>query len=443
MTALSQKREALKAARVDAGKLVELAGKDLDFNADGVEKLAGRKFDSGTQYAEFVNQKWDEIDELQNEVTSLNRSEKSSIENEAALKAVESGFKHPGSKPESKEFNDDLGLKGYTSSDIAAYKGQSVGEAVVRSLIAKAEGSIYGLNNRGDTNIDLPVKMIESMIMKTDMTTAAGWAPEDIRIPGFVEIPTRPAPRVINILPTFPTSMSTILYMLQSTRTNNSAEAAENAALAEAAMVFTETSSEVRKIGQTLPVTVEQLEDVAGLRAILDQQMGNMLAQRLDLQVMVGNGTAPNISGFHDRTSINAQAKGTDSALVALNKGATAVQVTGFADPDNYVLHPTDWQTIRLSQTADGAFLFGPPSVAVAPLVWGLPVTVSTAETAGQALVGDFSNFSALYMRRGVTITVTDSHASEFLDDVLRIKATMRAALAVFREEAFTEITGL
>ena len=237
--------------------------------------------------------------------------------------------------------------------------------------------------------------------------------------------------------------MSTILYMLQSTRTNNAAETAENAALPEAAMVFTETSSEVRKIGQTLPVTVEQLEDVAGLRAILDQQMGNMLAQRLDLQVLVGDGSAPNISGYHDRTSINATAKGTDSIVVALHKGMTQAEVTGFANPDNYVLHPNDWQNVRLSQTSDGAFLFGPPSVAVTPQVWGLPVLTSTAETEGQALVGDFGNFSALYMRRGVTINVTDSHASEYLDDILRIKATLRAALAVFREAAFSEITGI
>lgn len=443
MTALTQKREALKAARVNTGKLVELAGDTLDFNADGVEKLAGRKFDSGTQYAEFVNQKWDEIDELQSEVTALDRSEKASVENAATLKAIEDGFKH-APPADTKEDDDDLGLKGYTSADIAAYKGQTVGEAIVKSLLKQTDGgSIYGLNNRGDVNIDLPVKMVESMITKTDMTTSAGWAPEDIRLPGFVEIPTRPAPRVVNILPTFPTTMSTILYMLQSTRTNNAAEAAENAALPEAALVFTETSSEVRKIGQTLPVTVEQLEDVAGLRAILDQQLGNMLAQRLDLQVLVGNGSAPNISGFHDRTSINAQAKGADSVLVALNKAATAVQVTGSANPDNFVMHPSDWETVRLSQTSDGAFLFGPPSQAVAPLVWGLPVTVTTAETEGQALVGDFASYSALYMRRGVTITVTDSHASEFLDDILRIKATMRAALAVFREEAFTEITGI
>lgn len=443
MATLQQRRESLKAKRVDTGKLVELAGDNYDFSAKGISEIAGRTFDSGTQFAEYVNQKWDEIDVEAKELAEINRSKKASIENDAALKAVEDGFKHAPSAETKTVDDDDLGLKGYTSTDLATYKGQTVGEAIVRALHSKGDGSIYGLNNRGDVNVDLPVKMVESMIMKTDMTTSAGWAPEDIRLPGFVEIPTRPAPRVINIIPTFPTTMSTILYMLQSTRTNNAAETAENAALPEAAMVFTETSSEVRKIGQTLPVTVEQLEDVAGLRAILDQQMGNMLAQRLDLQVLVGNGTAPNISGYHDRTSINAQAKGTDSVLVALNKGATAVQVTGFADPDNYVMHPTDWETVRLSQTSDGAFLFGPPSQAVAPLVWGLPVTVSTAETQGQALTGAFSDFSALYMRRGVTITVTDSHASEFLDDILRIKATMRAALAVFREEAFTEITGI
>jgi len=207
--------------------------------------------------------------------------------------------------------------------------------------------------------------------------------------------------------------------------------------------VFTEQSSEVRKIGVSLPATDEVLEDVAQMRSIIDQRLRFMIAQRLDLQVLVGNGTAPNISGVHDRSGIGAQAKGTDSDPDAIHKGITVCRVTGFADPDTVIIHPNDWQEIRLLQTADGIYIFGPPSDAGPARIWGLPVVQTTAETATQALVGDFRTFSALFNRRGVNVEVSNAHASEFLDGIQRVRMDMRAAFVVYRPAAFTEVTGL
>ena len=190
-------------------------------------------------------------------------------------------------------------------------------------------------------------------------------------------------------------------------------------------------------------MTIEALEDTAQLRALLDQRLRFMVAQRLDLQLMVGNGTPPNLSGIHDQTSINTQAKGTDSVPDAVYKAITAARVTGFANPNVAIFHPNDWQTVRLLQTADGVYIWGPPSQAGEDRIWGLPVIQTTAETENQAAVGDFTAHSGLFLRRGVQVSVTDSHASEFLDDITRIKMTMRAAVVFFRQGAFSEITGI
>lgn len=441
MTTLTQKREAVKAKRTEYLGVHEAAGADLDHTAKDVSKLAGRTFEGGGQLAEYLRDGFKEVEALQTEVNKLDSIDKSAREAKAALGVVEEGLKH-APPADTKDSSDELGLKGYTGSDLATYKGQTAGEVIVKAMLAKGGGDINESRGR-EFVIDMPTKMLEAMLTKTDMTAAAGWDPESIRIPGMVPYPSRPAPVAVNIIPTFPTTMDTITYMLESTYTNNAAEVSENSTIAESALAYTPTTSAVRKIGTSLPVTVEQLEDVPGLRAIIDQRIGFQVAQRLDLQVLVGDGSSPNISGFHDRTSINATAKGSTSIVVALHKAMTQAEVTGFANPDNYVLHPNDWQNIRLSQTSDGAFLFGPPSMAIAKILWGLPVTTTTAQTSGQGLVGDFANFSALYMRRGLTLNVTDSHASEFLDDIIRIKATVRAALAVFRESAFSEATGL
>ena len=440
---LTQKREELKAKRDEVRGVMDAAGDDLDHKSEAVTKAAGRSFEGGGQFVEYLNEGFAAIERIAKEAQDLEGIERGKTALKAAEDVVEGKLKHPGVTTKDGDPNDEMGIKGYTGADVAAYKGKTFGEAIVRHLLKVSDGNIANLPRGRDYEVDLPAKMLDDMILKTDMTTSAGWDPEDIRIARWIPDAQRPAPVVVQIFPTFPTTMSTILFMEETTFTNAAVEVAENTAISESALAYTQQSSEVRKIAHTLPVTVEQLEDVPGIRAIIDQRMGFMLQQRLDLQVLTGDGASPNLRGIHNVGSIGVQAKGNDSVVVAIHKAITVCQVSGFANPNHIVMHPNDWQTVRLSQTADGAFLFGPPSTVGAEQLWGLPVLRSTAETETDALVGDFANFCALYMRRGVTLSVTDSHASEFLDDIIRLKATLRVALVVFRPAAFTEVTGI
>lgn len=97
---------------------------------------------------------------------------------------------------------------------------------------------------------------------KALMATSAGYAPESIRQPGYVEGLTRPI-QLLDIIPTFQTDKPSIKYMEETTRTHGATEVAEGGAYAESTFVFTEKDSPVRKIGDSLPVTDEQLEDVS------------------------------------------------------------------------------------------------------------------------------------------------------------------------------------
>lgn len=396
---------------------------------------------------ELIREREAELKDLQTAYDEQNEAEKSAARNAeqiAQLEKISNAAVHPSSKGGGAASDDPdfEGIMGYTPADVKRYKGTTPGIEVAKF--------IAGLRRKGQLTIgneyvlDLPAKMVSDLIVrKTTMTTAAGWDPEDIRIDRVIYDEQRPAPVVTDVLPTFPTSMSTVKYMEETTFTNNAAEESENSALGESALAYTERSEEVRKIGHTLPVTDEQLEDVPGLRSILDQRLQFMIRQRLDLQVLVGDGSVPNLSGVHDRSSIGSQALGADTASDAVRKGITLIEVNGFTMPNWAIFHPTDWETIRLEKDANGQYLYGPPSQPGIDRIWGLPVIRTAAQSQGQALIGDFANFSALYVRRGVDVSVTDSHASEFTSDVKRIKMTMRAALAVFRAAAFSEITGL
>ena len=231
--------------------------------------------------------------------------------------------------------------------------------------------------------------------------------------------------------------------MVESTFTNNAAEAAEAAQYGEAALALTETTSTVRKIAVFIPTTDEQLADVGQVSSYLDGRLSFMLQQRLDSQLLTGNGSAPNLRGVLNTSGISTQAKGSDSTPDAIYKAITSVRTTGAADPDTVVMHPNDWQSIRLLQTSDGLYIWGNPADSGPERIWGLPVVQTTAETENTALVGAFRTFSQLFTRQGIQVQVSNSHSDFFIKGKLAIRADMRAALAVYRATAFCTVTGI
>lgn len=278
--------------------------------------------------------------------------------------------------------------------------------------------------------------------LKTLMTTSAGWAPENTRTGRVVDFATRPV-QVIDLIPQGTTNQNAVVYMEETTFTNNAAETAEAGTYPEAALALTEQSSTVRKIAVFLPVTDEQLEDEPQVRGYIDQRLPFMLRQRLDSQILNGNGTAPNLRGILNVAGIQTQAKGADPVPDAVYKAMTKVRVTGRALPNGVVMHPNDWQDIRLLRTADGIYIWGNPSDAGPERIWGLQVAQSDAITENTALVGDFANYSELATRRGIDVQVSNSHSTYFTEGKQAMRADLRAALVVYRPAAFATVTGI
>jgi len=119
------------------------------------------------------------------------------------------------------------------------------------------------------------------------------------------------------------------------------------------------------------------------------------------------------------------------------------VRVTGRAIPSGVVLHPNDWQAIRLLRTADGVYIWGSPSDAAPERIWGLPVAQADVITENTGLVGDFRGYCQLVMRRGIDVQVSNSHASFFIQGVQAIRADLRCAFPVYRPTAFCLVTGI
>ncbi len=372
--------------------------------------------------------KSEEIRKLNDELTDLGKQRDELVQVQKAAQRIRTA----GTPGEREAAGGESGSEqdaGKAASE-ARRQGKSFGQLFTESKAYKGRTGSVGPEVKLDVDL------------KTLMTTVAGWTPETARTGRVVDFATRPV-QVTDIIPQTTTTQAAVVYMEETTFTNNAAEAAEGVLYGEAALALTEQSSTVRKIAVWIPVTDEQLEDEPQVRGYLDNRLPFMIRQRLDSQLLVGSGTAPNLKGLNNVVGVQTQAKGTDTVPDAIYKAMVKVRTIGFAEPNAVIMHPNDWQDIRLLRTADGLYIWGNPSESGPERIWGLSVAQAVAQTENTAIVGDYATFSELAVRRGVDVQVSNSHDVFFTSGKQAVRADMRLAFVVYRPTAFCLTTGI
>ena len=409
MRAMKELREEIAAKAKKANQVFEEAGPTRDFAL--VKCLA----------ASDTKGKVEELQALNRELDSLNAEmEQCKQLDSAAQRAADLN----------RAYNLPAGGMQFPSQGQPPAQVKSLGE-----MIMEKKGSLRPYDKGGQA-FDIPFEF------KTLFQTATGWAPESIRIPRVELYPLRGLV-VADYIPQLPTTQAAIVYMLETTATLSAAEKAEAAAYAESAFALTETTETVRKITTSLPVTDEQLADVPAAEAYINNRLSYDIRRRLDLQALAGNGIAPNLKGtLSIGGSLQTQAKGTDSTPDAIYKLFDKIRTVGFAEPSVLFINPSDWQPIRLLTTADGIYIFGSPMDAGRLSIWGVPVVQTTGVTANTAIAGDYTGFSALYVRTGLEISVGYVN-DDFTKGQKTLRADMRCCMVHFRTAAFGTITGI
>lgn len=429
---LKQAREKLAAKQEELGKVFAEAKTDAGHDFSKVTCL-GADVKGSIAVAEKVKQMNAELNELAEHAETLQGAEDAAKAHGERGKARRN-FQMPGGSGNYQSEQQRFKALGEMATETKAFKDW------------KAAGCPNGvtlvIDDIAPTDLLAAASGYETIGSKALMATTAGYAPESIRQPGFVEGLTRPI-QLLDIIPTFSTDQATVKYMEETTRTHGAIEIAEGAAYGESTFVFTEKEAPVRKIGDSLPVTDEQLEDVAMMNGYISTRLPFGVRQRLDGQVLIGNGTAPNLRGLKNVVGIQTQAKGTDPVPDAFYKAMTKVRLGGRAIPTHHVMHPTDWQGVRLLRTTDGIYIYGSPSEAGPERLWGLPVVQQDADAAGTGYVGSFRpDTVSLHERKGVEIQIGYVNA-QFIEGKRTVRADTRVALVWWRPPAFCSVTGL
>ena len=253
------------------------------------------------------------------------------------------------------------------------------------------------------------------------------------------------------------TTADAITYIAETGFTNAAGETAEaidttTGAKPESALTLTEATVPVVTIAHWIPITRQALDDAGQLRAYIEGRLIDGLHYRETQQVLVGNGTAPNMRGILNTTGIQnldatyftgAPVAGVGTGVENYNRilrGKTLVQTTGLAVPTFYVINPSDWEGMIAAVNTAGVFYGGGPfAVPSPPRIWGLPVVLASQITAKTVLVGD-GTMATIWDRMAAQVFVADQHADFFIRNIFVLLAEERIALTVHRPAAFAKV---
>lgn len=351
-------------------------------------------------------------------------------DNSTALKSVQ-----PRGKTRQADPSDDVEERRST---------KTLGELFTESLAFK--GWKPGMKESDVFEIDLEKqygKAVAAKGFKALFTTdsATGWAPQALRLPEAITTGFE-VQSVASLMPEGRTSGNTIPFMLETTATNAAAEVAAGSSKPESALGLTEQTSAVRKIATHLPVVDEALEDVPMVESYIDTRLRTFVTLRENLQLLQGDGAAPNLRGILNTALVQTQAKGADPTPDAVYKAMTKVRVNSFFEPTAGVFHPNDWQDVRLLRTVDGIYIWGSPADAGPERIWGIQVLQTSQMLENTGLVGSFRAGAQIFRRSDVSVQIGWIN-DQFIKNQRTILAEERLALVVFRPAAFCTITGI
>jgi HK97 family phage major capsid protein len=324
---------------------------------------------------------------------------------------------------------------------------KSLGEALATNQAVKSIGHWEDIRQPFSLSLSDVFPSFDNTSVKTVMTRAAGYAPANDRTSKLVSYPQR-EPRLADLIPVTQTNLGTINYMEETTAlagTNAQVSIAEGNLKFENALAFTARSVPVETVGTWLPVTTQQLDDVAGIQGIIENRMSLFLQLKEEDLLLNGTGTTPQMIGFQGAGAPNVltQARGTDTNIDAIFKAIQQIRVTGLAEPDGVVMHPDNFTMIATYKATTGEYGFDVTvDNAGVTRLWGKPLILSPVATVGTALVGAFGAFSEIWRRMGMTVMV-GLNSDDFTKNKRTVLAEFREALTIYRQTAFAEVTGL
>jgi HK97 family phage major capsid protein len=259
-----------------------------------------------------------------------------------------------------------------------------------------------------------------------DNTTTFGF-----QKPGVIPLAFKPL-TIRDILPSMQVSTNMVNSLREVSFTNDAAFVAQGAAKPESDIVFEPYNVAIETVAHWLKVSNQLLADAPAVAAYINLRLRDGIEQKIDSELLLGNGTTPNLSGLTDGGNFTAYtATSGDNLIDAISRAKYALWANGYT-PDAVIVNPADWGAMEIARegAGTGAYLYGTPGQMANNNPFGLRIVLSNNMPAGSFMVGAFGRSTMVYNREGTVVEMGYVN-DDFTKNLVTIRAEARLGLAV------------
>jgi HK97 family phage major capsid protein len=340
---------------------------------------------------------------------------------------------------------------------------RSPGEMLVSSEALRIWGAKYpsGGPSRGEAlsdSIELRIPIAELLAPPTRARDIVSSANAGALVgPDFRNVldvgGTRPL-RVLDLVSHIQTASDVVEYAVEISRTPAATPVEEATTLTgslglkpEGAITWEPRSANVKTIAVWLATSRRVISDAPQLRGLVDSYLAGDVRLELEDQVLSGDNIGEDFEGILNVANTQTADQsdtvgGSGNALDILRAAKRKVRVGGRTNATAVVVNPEDAELIdTLKASTAGVYLGANPYAFGAgnQTVWGVPVIESEGVEPGVAIMADWSR-SVLFDRQSVQMQI-GTVGDDFIRNIVRILAELRAAFAVLRPAAFCIVT--
>lgn len=270
---------------------------------------------------------------------------------------------------------------------------------------------------------------VKNTLTGSDTTVAPDRKPGIV--PGAFQMLT-----IESLLNSSTTTSNAIEFTKENVFTNSAAETAEGGDKPQSALTWTLVNMPVSTVAHWIKISRQLAMDNTALAAYVNNRMRYGVQRRVETQLCVGDGTAPNISGIFDSGNYTAHGYAdaalgsTLKKLVLIRKAIADSWAAGYP-AEAILLNPADFAQIEIDllTTAAGQVRVAVDQAGVMRL-WGVPIVQSVGVVADTFATGAFSQAYTVYNREGVVVEMSESDSDNFTKNLITIRAERRLALA-------------
>lgn len=293
-----------------------------------------------------------------------------------------------------------------------------------------------GARDTGKVTLNMELKALTSLQGSAEVTPV-GIDVQSQRMGGLFGVAFAPT-RLSEALAAIPVASNALSF----TRLINDTNAAdyqngEGTNKAEQDLTPSLVTANIATIAVWIPASEQVLDDEPGLAVAIDSLLRAKILDKVENELINGTGAAHKISGLLNEATTFA-ATATDKAD-KIGQAIATLQADGYS-PSAICISPADWFEIRSERATGGEYVANGWLSTGERSIYDVPVVVCSKLATGTVIVMD-TTYVNLLDRQAPTVMMSSEDGSNFIQNLVTIRAEMRVGLAVYDQQAVLKVS--